>query len=387
MRFLACLALLFVVSGLQAQGIEFTTESWAEITARAKTEHKFIFVDAVTEWCGPCKLMAEQVFPNEKVGTFFNDRFISVKLDIERDEDGQMLNELYRIRQLPTLLFFSPEGEPVHRVIGFHGAEGLLDQGHNALDPEQQYYRKKAQYEERKNNPDWLLNFMLASDKAGEGTKAAMADYMALTTKEDWVKPSHWMRIVQVRTSFESEMYRFAMQNEEKLRQICEPQQMDEFLDFPKTFFLMRNSVRDEADLEVVYTTIRDVMGEANAVGMIAEFDMIWHQNHSTEQAWQKKLDFMDRYCTDAEKFNTQAWNVVELEQATPEQLNKGMEWINKALASEQTYSFLDTKAWLFYRMGDEEKAAEWANRAVTSAEAEERDASSSLKLKHLLED
>lgn len=57
---------------LFAQGINFQKGSWAEIKAKAKAENKFIFVDAYTTWCGPCKWLSKKVFPQKKVGDLFN---------------------------------------------------------------------------------------------------------------------------------------------------------------------------------------------------------------------------------------------------------------------------------------------------------------------------
>ena len=69
-----------------AQGIDFKTENLESLKARAKSENKLIFIDAYTSWCGPCKWMASNVFTNDTVGKFFNQHFISSKIDMEKGE-------------------------------------------------------------------------------------------------------------------------------------------------------------------------------------------------------------------------------------------------------------------------------------------------------------
>ena len=43
------------------EGIKFENGTWAEILAKAKKENKYVFLDAFTTWCGPCKWMDKEV--------------------------------------------------------------------------------------------------------------------------------------------------------------------------------------------------------------------------------------------------------------------------------------------------------------------------------------
>ena len=46
----------------QYKGIHFEQGlSWKDILAKAKAEHKYIFVDCYATWCGPCKYMDKNV--------------------------------------------------------------------------------------------------------------------------------------------------------------------------------------------------------------------------------------------------------------------------------------------------------------------------------------
>ena len=70
--FTACLA-------SHAQGVKFETGAWSEMLAKAKAENKLVFVDVYTKWCGPCKHVSETVFPQEKLGEYYNAHFINFK--------------------------------------------------------------------------------------------------------------------------------------------------------------------------------------------------------------------------------------------------------------------------------------------------------------------
>src|SRR5687768_15146226 len=66
-------------------GIKFFEGTWAEALEAAKKDDKVIFLDAYAAWCGPCKLMTANTFTNEKVGEYFNENFISFKMDMEKN--------------------------------------------------------------------------------------------------------------------------------------------------------------------------------------------------------------------------------------------------------------------------------------------------------------
>ena len=65
--------------------------TWKEILTKAKAENKTIFVDVYTKWCGPCKHVSETVFPQEKLGEYYNSRFINFKIDAESPAEKELI--------------------------------------------------------------------------------------------------------------------------------------------------------------------------------------------------------------------------------------------------------------------------------------------------------
>ena len=62
-----CFLLLFCLQFSFAEdGINFFKGTFKEAKALAAKEHKIIFMDAYTSWCGPCKRMAKNVFTDKK---------------------------------------------------------------------------------------------------------------------------------------------------------------------------------------------------------------------------------------------------------------------------------------------------------------------------------
>jgi thiol:disulfide interchange protein len=111
---------------------DFFTGGFDEAMKEASKKKKMLFVDAYTSWCGPCKMMNNSTFKDKEAGDFFNSNFISMKIDMEQGE-GPAFAMKYSVRAYPTLLFISPKGDVIHKVLGFRDGSVLTEEGKKAL--------------------------------------------------------------------------------------------------------------------------------------------------------------------------------------------------------------------------------------------------------------
>jgi thioredoxin-related protein len=142
------------------KGIKFVQGlSWDQIKAKAKAENKYIFIDSYATWCGPCKAMDKNVYASEKVGDYFNEKFVSAKVQFDKTEedseevkkwyaDAEALEKQYKVGGFPTYLFFSPEGEIVHRDTGERKIAEFINLASEALDPSKQFYTLLKNYQQ-----------------------------------------------------------------------------------------------------------------------------------------------------------------------------------------------------------------------------------------------
>jgi len=126
---------------------------WQEVLQRAQRENKLIFVDCYTSWCGPCKQLATQVFPQEKMGEYLNSRFVNAKYDMEKGE-GLTVGKQYdkEIKVFPTMLILTAQGEIIHKVSGCRPVDELIAAIEEGLQGNTIYNLKK---EYDKGNREW----------------------------------------------------------------------------------------------------------------------------------------------------------------------------------------------------------------------------------------
>lgn len=166
---------------LQAQSIAFEKGSWKNILARAKTEKKLIFVDIYTTWCGPCKMLDQQVFTDKQVAGTYNAFFINYKADAERGE-GMTLAQQYNVRAYPTALFIDGDGQLIDRWTGFIPAVLFKQQG-------ERVFRKtplgltlslhEAAYAEGNRSAAFMKTYLWLRRQAGLDVTDVLDDYVS----------------------------------------------------------------------------------------------------------------------------------------------------------------------------------------------------------------
>ena len=121
------LSLVLVASVTFAQGVAFEPDGTLlpQAAAKAKKENKLVFVDCYTQWCGPCKKMARDIFPQEKVGKFMNERFVNVKIDMEASY-AEGLSKEWQVSGYPTFIIFNADGKEIGRFMGGSDADGFI---------------------------------------------------------------------------------------------------------------------------------------------------------------------------------------------------------------------------------------------------------------------
>lgn len=186
---IVCLAVLLLwkfVTVAQDRSVAFEELTFQEALAKAKQNNKLLFVDCYTSWCGPCKMLAREVFTNNEVADYFNAHFISLKVDCEKGE-GPALREWFGVSSYPTLLFIDGNGKMVNKIMGASQAPRFLARVKEALDPKNSISRKEAEYEAGNRERAFMLDLISSYKKlrdAQKATKISMELLSGLSEKD-----------------------------------------------------------------------------------------------------------------------------------------------------------------------------------------------------------
>jgi thiol-disulfide isomerase/thioredoxin len=207
--FIAASIILLSFGRLAAQGMEFFNGSWEEALAEAKKLERIIFVDAYAEWCGPCKRMANNVFPQNKVGEFYNKNFVNVKLDMEKGE-GLVFRKKYPVSAFPTLYYIDYTGTVVQMVRGAQTVEDFIKLGRQALSKIDRSDQFAAEYEKGNREPELVYNYVKALNKAGKPSLRIANEY--LNAQKDLGSEQNLRLILEATTQADSKIFDLLIQ-------------------------------------------------------------------------------------------------------------------------------------------------------------------------------
>jgi thiol-disulfide isomerase/thioredoxin len=90
----------------------------------ARAQRKLLLVDFVADWCGYCKKLDQETYPDPQLVDYVRRELVAVRQDTDRE--GRSLAQKYRITSLPTILLLTSDGQIAGRMAGFRPAPEFL---------------------------------------------------------------------------------------------------------------------------------------------------------------------------------------------------------------------------------------------------------------------
>lgn len=373
----------------QDQGLRFDEQSsWSQIKAQAKKENKFIFMDCFATWCGPCKYMTNTIFPQEEVGKFMNDKFISVAVQLDTTDndnayvqswfkDGKEIAKEYGVNVFPTYLIFSPDGEAVHRFVGASPAPEFIERVKKALSPETQYYTLVNKYKSGERNPEFLKQMATAALGSYDMAMAEKAGNDYLNTQTDFYNKETLELIKSLATSSKTRAFEILLANPKKANEILGSGVADEII----VNVAMREEVfkqlpRDGSspDWEKITSGVKEKY-PAQADEVIAKSKVVWYQAVKDWKNFQPAIVYyMNKYGENVSpsQLNSYAWTVFE-NCSDPDCIKAALQWSKRSFEKEEVPAFMDTYANLLYKSGMKEEAIKWEEKAMNMVPEEEK--------------
>ena len=360
--------LLFSIAS-SAQGIQFEHGTWAEALAKSKAEGKPIFLDAVTSWCGPCKMMAKEVFPDPAVGAFFNANFVNIKLDMERGA-GIEVSSIFRIWVYPTLVFVDTAGALLHRLSGYQNPQELLALGKLALDPDKNLASLEKQYASGNRQRAFVLKYLDAKSQAYDPDASRIANDF-LKTETDLGAPENMNLLMQHVDDPYSAGFQFLLKNRPRFEEKFDKREVKVKIETVFEGYLQSHPGMELEAVQQLYKTAYPEGGEAMASRYRIDY---YHQKKDAENFARAAIDHYKRYpSNDPDELDAMASIFVE-EVNDPAQLQKALGWSQKAIAIQETYYYQYTLAKLWAKTGKKKAAKKAAQRSIQLARAEGED-------------
>ncbi len=411
-------------------GIRFFTGSWKDVLAEAKKQNKPVFVDIYTTWCGPCKLMAKQAFPDKAVGDLFNANFVSYQIDAEKGE-GIAIAKQYAITAYPTSLFVSADGSLIQRTVGYGGIKGFMEEAAKAVeaakDPKPIAVWDK-EFVEGKRDAAFLKGYLIKRAKLGMPNADALETYLTVVPAAEWTTGDNVDAISGNLTTSTSKAFDALLLAAKDMRGDNTRMKSLQTIMQATSMAVQRDErqAKTEADIErsisnrlkIMNVTAPKPMAAADQKAMAADIRMNYYRRTNNMAKYRELATetanglmaitndslstknaatyqrFMDeaksvpdsvknnpnfvRYATMmktvetqvlANKLNSLAWTYFETT-TDPADLTKALSWSGRSLELERSSALLDTYAQLLGKLGRKADAIKYEEEALAKAKA-----------------
>ncbi|AZB10482.1 DUF255 domain-containing protein [Chryseobacterium sp. G0162] len=358
--------------------IQFQELPFKEIIAKAKKEKKLVFIDAYASWCGPCKMMEKNVFPQKSVSEYFNTNFINARFDMEKGE-GRDLASKFGVRSYPTYLFLNGEGELVSRNTGYMEESMFVAMAQDINSQGNKKGSLKERFANGEKDPEFLINIMkLNSDTDYGFAKKASERYFENKKAADPLsKDEIGFMLFFLKSTEDSNYKAFASRKAEIIKYLPE-ETYNEFDAQLKLSKIVEQSIDDKnkkINDEYFMKMAEPLVGKQTAMTKLNQTKLTYYERNANFPEYEKAaLDYYKASDTfNPDELLRAAWVFVDNIQ-TPSSLKKATEWAEKSVMmgenSENTYIL----AKLYFLTGNKEMAKNYAEMSRNIAIQAKRD-------------
>jgi thioredoxin-related protein len=382
MKKLSIFSALFIGAFALAQGIKFEESNFTTVLAKAKKENKLVFIDAYTTWCGPCKLMAKNIFPQKTVGDYYNSHFINAKIDMEKGE-GIEIAKKYNVKAFPTYLFVDGNGELVHRTLGYVEENDFIQFAKDAGDPSKRLTALKQKFEDGEKDPEFLKNLAsLTMYNDAEFAGRVMERYFS--SKKELDREDVQM-LLSVAQNPDSPMYKIFQAKKDEISKIITPEKyeaIDKNIKISSVFKKSYNAQSKTWDDNYFLTEAQKFLSKDEAEKILKKAQASRALRDKDFAKYEKLMLELnqDTSALSSEELNSLAWNFFE-NVSNKTSLEKALVWAQESVKKDENFANTDTLANLYNKTGDKKNAKLWAEKSIELAKKTGQDSSDTEKL------
>jgi thioredoxin-related protein len=389
---------LFGQSDVPQNGIKWVSEfSWEQIKEKAKNENKIILIDCYTTWCVPCKKMENEVFVVDSVGHFFNEKFISIRVQMDstiKDDkliqafyaDAVSIKTKYKVTAFPTLLFITPMGEIVNRHEGFMNSREFIQLGQDVLNPGKGYQVLLTKHDKNELSLDEMRALCQTALVMGDtlrSVKIAKDFIERLEVKDLFIKEN-----IQFLSNYTNESthrgFKVFCNYSDSINKLMGESDYSQsivqgiiFREIVSKTFDKPHTSNFEPDWRTLFSNIKSKHGLYYAERVILFSKYLWARKMKNYRDYTKYIvQFVDKY--KYPKFNligklesiedlilnNYAWAVFQYSYDENE-LKRAIYWSSMTIMRDPEANWMDTYANLLYKIGQTRQALIWEEMAA----------------------
>lgn len=208
------LLLLFVANIAIAQkGILFKTTSVETLFQEARRTGKPVFIEVYSPTCHVCQSFMPTLADN-RVGKFYNDKFINTKLDINQPTTKAFIEsrQLF-VPSLPLFLYFDPQRNLIHFAMSNNSTDEVIRHGNDALKPQSRSQTMKSRYQQGERSANFLIDYAMYSRVTRDtvANMAAMNEYAKQQAPATYANQTNWLALQKLVLDHENPLFQYML--------------------------------------------------------------------------------------------------------------------------------------------------------------------------------